>query len=60
MRAERGRFVILPVFCMLAFGDTALKSWFLLPPAAREKRCDDEMFVLFFPASEDQETSKNF
>ena len=45
-----GRFVILPVLCLLAFWDTALKSEFLLafgaPPT--KKGCDNDTFRAVF------------
>ena len=36
------------VLCLLAFGDTALKSWFLLAFGAHEKGCRNEPFRAFF------------
>ena len=46
--ATWGRFVILPVLCLLAYGDTALKSEFLLAFGAHKKGCDNDTFRAVF------------
>ena len=49
--AKWGRFGIFPVLCLLAYGDTALKSYFLLAFEAHTRRgVILTFFVLFFPA----------
>ena len=46
-----GRFLVLPVLCLLAYGDTALKAWFLLGVIVT-------LLELFLPTSEYFETPK--
>ena len=48
--AKRGRFVIFPVLCLLASGDTALKTYFLLAFGAHKKGCDNGIFRAVFPS----------
>ena len=43
-----GKFVIFPVLCLLAYGDTALKSYFLLVFLAHKKGCDNDTFRAVF------------
>ena len=52
--AKKGRLIIFPVLCLLAFGDTALKSSFLLAFGAHTKRgfkpFDNDNSCVFFKA----------
>ena len=47
--AKWGRFVIFPVLCLLAYGDTALKSEFLLAFGAHKKGCNNDTFRAVSP-----------
>ena len=50
------------VLCLLAFGDTALKSEFLLAFGAHKKGCDRDTFRAVFPSiwvSWDPQTRQN-
>ena len=60
--ARWGRFVIFPLLCLLAYGDTALKSEFLLAFEAPKKGCDNDIFRAVFPSiwvSWDPQTLQN-
>ena len=48
--AKWARFVIFPVLCLLAYGDTALKSWFLLAFGGHKKGCDNDILRAVFPS----------
>ena len=45
-----GRFVIFHVLCLLEYGDTALKSLFLLALGAHKKACDNDTSRAVFPS----------
>ena len=49
--AKWGRSVGFPVLCLQAYGDTVLKSWFLLVVRAHHKGCDNDTFHAVFPIS---------
>ena len=54
MRSEEGEGCIWakwgPVLCLLAFGDSALTSKFLLALGAHKKGCDNDTFRAIFPS----------